>query len=79
MSENEKYSEETIEKLKYHYKEIISLLGEDVEREAIGTMSSYLDMDKLTVAPQLNGARKRAKFAGIALPDFATQTLKSSS
>ena len=53
--------------------------NEDVEREAIGTMSSYLDMDKLTVAPQLNGARKRAKFAGIALPDFATQTLKSSS
>ena len=35
MSENEKYSEETIEKLKYHYKEIISLLGEDVEREGL--------------------------------------------
>lgn len=35
MSENEKYSEETIEKLKYHYKEIIFLLGEDVEREGL--------------------------------------------
>ena len=47
--------------------------NEDVEREAIGTMTDYLDMEKLSRAPQLNGAKKRAKFAGIHLPDFSEQ------
>lgn len=47
--------------------------NEDIEREAIGTMSSYLDTAKLVTAPTLNGAKKRSKFAGITLPDFSQQ------
>ena len=47
--------------------------NEEVERDAIDTMSSYLDIEKLTAAPRLNGAKKRSKFAGIVLPDFSTQ------
>lgn len=47
--------------------------NDDVEREAIETMSNYLDIEKLTVAPRLNGAKKRSKFAGIVLPDFSAQ------
>lgn len=35
MSENTNFSEETIEKLKGHYKEILRLLGEDVDREGL--------------------------------------------
>ena len=31
----ERYNEDTLEKLAYHYKEIISLLGEDVNREGL--------------------------------------------
>lgn len=47
--------------------------NDDVEREAIETMSNYLDIEKLTAAPRLNGAKKRSKFAGIVLPDFSAQ------
>jgi integrase len=43
----------------------------DIEREAIGSMSNYLDIEKLVATPQLNGAKKRAKFSGIVLPDFS--------
>ena len=45
--------------------------NEDVERDAIEKMSDYLDMEKLTAAPQLNGAKKRRNFSGITLPDFS--------
>ena len=45
----------------------------NIEREAIGTMTSYLDTAKLVTAPALNGAKKRGKFAGITLPDFSQQ------
>ncbi len=31
----ERYNEDTLEKLAYHYKEILSLLGEDVNREGL--------------------------------------------
>lgn len=51
--------------------------NENVEREAIETMSDYLDIEKLTSAPRLNGTQKRAKFAGITLPDFSTGCGKS--
>ena len=47
--------------------------NEDIEREAIGTMTGYLDTAKLVTAPALNGAKKRGKFAGITLPDFSQQ------
>lgn len=47
--------------------------NDDVERDAIETMSNYLDIEKLTAAPRLNGAKKRSKFAGIVLPDFSAQ------
>jgi integrase len=43
----------------------------DIEREAIGSMTGYLDIEKLAATPQLNGAKTRAKFAGIVLPDFS--------
>lgn len=46
----------------------------EIEREAIGTMSDYLSIEKLTAAPKLNGARKRAKFAEITLPNFSDQS-----
>ena len=52
--------------------------NDDVERGAIETMSNYLDIEKLTAAPRLNGAKKRSKFAGIVLPDFSVQTAGSS-
>lgn len=48
----------------------------EIEREAIGTMTSQFDMEKLITAPRLNGASKRAKFADLSLPDFSTQTLR---
>ena len=44
---------------------------DDVERDAITAMTDYLDMEKLSNAPRLNGAKKRAKFAGITLPNFS--------
>lgn len=47
--------------------------NEDVEREAIETMTGYLDMEKLSTAPKLNGAKRRGKFAGITLPTFPEQ------
>ena len=50
----------------------------EIEREAIGTMTSQLDMEKLITAPRLNGASTRAKFADLSLPDFSTQTMRRS-
>lgn len=50
----------------------------EIEREAIGTMTSQLDMEKLITAPRLNGASARAKFADLSLPDFSTQTMRRS-
>ena len=49
--------------------------NEDIEREAIGTMTDYIDTEKLITAPRLNGTRKRSKFADIQLPDFSTRTV----
>ena len=49
--------------------------NEDIEREAIGSMTDYLDVGKLVTAPLLNGTRKRSKFADVQLPDFSTQTV----
>ena len=45
--------------------------NEEIEREAIESMSNHLSMENLLKTPQLNGARKRGKFAGIVLPDFS--------
>lgn len=45
----------------------------DIERDAISSMTDYLNVEKLNETPQLNGAKKRAKFAGIPLPDFSKQ------
>lgn len=45
--------------------------NEEIEREAIESMSNHLSMENLLNTPQLNGARKRGKFAGIILPDFS--------
>ena len=45
--------------------------NEEIEREAIESMSNYLSMESLLNTPQLNGAKKRGKFAGIILPDFS--------
>lgn len=50
----------------------------EIEREAIGTTTSQLDMEKLITAPRLNGASARAKFADLSLPDFSTQTMRRS-
>lgn len=44
-----------------------------MEREAIASMTDRLDMARLEATPQLNGAKKRGKFAGITLPDFSEQ------
>ena len=49
--------------------------NEDIEREAIGTMTGYIDAEKLMTAPRLNGAKKRGKFADIPLPDFSSKTV----
>ncbi len=38
----------------------------NTEREAIASMT-----DRLEATPQLNGAKKRGKFAGITMPDFS--------
>ena len=45
--------------------------NEEIEREAIESMSNHLSMESLLNTPQLNGAKKRGKFAGILLPDFS--------
>lgn len=45
----------------------------DTEREAISSMTDRLDVARLEATPQLNGAKKRGKFAGITLPDFSEQ------
>lgn len=47
--------------------------NEDIEWEAIGTMTGYLDTAKLVTASALNGAKKSNKFAGITLLDFFQQ------
>ena len=44
--------------------------NEDIEREAIGMMSDYLNMGQMDAAPRLNGTASRAKFADIVLPTF---------
>ena len=44
--------------------------NEDIEREAIGMMSDYLNMGQMDAAPRLNGTAPRAKFADIVLPTF---------
>ena len=45
--------------------------NEEIEREAIESMSNHLSMESLLNTPQLNGAKKRGKFAGVILPDFS--------
>lgn len=45
--------------------------NEEIEREAIESMSSRLSMESLLNTPQLNGAKKRGKFASVILPDFS--------
>lgn len=50
--------------------------NEDIEREAIDTMSAYLHMDRMNEAPKLNGAAPRAKFADIPLPVFSQKQTK---
>ena len=47
----------------------------EYERDAIDTMSRNLDIGKLFQTPQLNGAKKRGKFADVTLPDFAKKTI----
>ena len=49
--------------------------NEDIEREAIGSMTDYLDVGKLVTAPRLNGTKTRGKFADIQLPDFSSRTV----
>ena len=44
--------------------------NEDIESEAIATMSNYLNMGQMDAAPRLNGAAPRAKFADVVLPTF---------
>ena len=51
--------------------------NEEIEREAINTMSSRLDMSTFEEAKQLNGARKRGKFADVVLPDFSKEPEKA--
>lgn len=48
---------------------------DEIEREAIATMSNMINMDTMTTAPNLNGARKKHKFANLPLPDFAKQSV----
>ncbi len=43
----------------------------DIERDAIESMSSRLDINTFNTMPRLNGARKRGKFADVILPDFS--------
>ena len=45
--------------------------NEDIEREAIATMSNYLSIDRMNAAPKLNGTGPRARFADIPLPVFS--------
>ena len=45
--------------------------NEDIEREAIATMSNYLSLDRMNAAPKLNGTGPRARFADIPLPVFS--------
>ena len=48
----------------------------DIERDAIESMSSRLDMNTFNETPRLNGARKRGKFADVVLPDFSGKKKK---
>lgn len=47
--------------------------NDEIEREAIQSMSDCLSMERLLDAPQLNGAKKCGKFAGVILPRFADE------
>jgi len=49
--------------------------NEDIERDAIESMTDYLDVGKLVTAPRLNGTKKRSRFADVQLPDFSTRTV----
>ena len=44
--------------------------NEEIERDAIETMTSFLPVDRLQSARRLNGAKKQGAFANIPLPDF---------
>ena len=45
--------------------------NDEIEREAIQSMSDHISIERLLDTPQLNGAKKRGKFAGVILPDFS--------
>ena len=47
--------------------------NDEIERESIQSMSDHISIERLLDTPQLNGAKKRGKFAGIKLPDFSEQ------
>ena len=47
--------------------------NEEIERDAIESMSNRLDINTFNSVPRLNGARKRRKFADVVLPDFSEQ------
>lgn len=44
--------------------------NEEVEREAVNTMTAFLTMERFDEPVTLNGARKRGKFADVPLPTF---------
>ena len=48
----------------------------DIERNALSMMTDQLDMDQFGEPLQLNGAKKRARFADIKLPDFSSRPAK---
>ena len=48
--------------------------NEDIEREAIATMSNYLSIDRMNAAPKLNGTGPRAQFADIPFAGFLPKT-----
>lgn len=47
--------------------------NDEIEREAIQSMSDHLSIEKMLDTPQLSGAKKRGKFAGVILPDFSDE------
>ena len=47
------------------------ILGHSSIETTITSMTDYLNREQFNNAPRLNGAKKRAKFAGIPLPDFS--------
>ena len=48
---------------------------DEIERGAITMMSDLIDFDAMQAAPDLNGARKKHKFADVPLPDFQKKEL----